>query len=50
MSEKTAFLSVGGTCSCVLAHVHVDTHKPGNLSLFSGTFTKKNLKLTELNK
>jgi len=54
MSEETyhlRFLGGGGICSsCPRTHVHAHTQKPGSLSLFSGTFTKKNLKLTELNK
>lgn len=36
--------------TCAHTHTHTHTEKPGSLSLFSGTFTKKNSKLTELNK
>lgn len=35
---------------CPHTHVHSPPQKPGSLSLRSGMFTKKNLKLTELNK
>lgn len=53
MSEQTyklSFLSGDGMCSFVLTHVYSPTQKPGSFSQCSGTFTKKNLKLTELNK
>lgn len=41
VKKTPAFLSVGGTCSCVLAHVHVHTHKPGNLLRFQEHLPRK---------